>query len=43
MRPPHPEYKITELGNSLLPIINPMLKWGEDHFDFFENKYGIKK
>lgn len=38
--PPRSEYKITELGVSLLPIIDAMLKWGEDHFDIFEKKYG---
>ena len=38
--PPRSEYRITELGLSLLPIIDAMLKWGEDHFDIFEKKYG---
>lgn len=38
--PPRSEYKITELGKSLLPIIDAMLKWGEDHFDIFIAKYG---
>jgi len=38
--PPRSEYKITELGKSLLPIIDSMLKWGEEHFDIFEKKYG---
>ncbi|MCM1504495.1 MAG: helix-turn-helix transcriptional regulator [Muribaculum sp.] len=38
--PPRSEYKITLLGVSLLPIIDAMLKWGEDHFDIFEKKYG---
>lgn len=37
--PPRSEYRITELGLSLLPIIDAMLKWGEDHFDIFEKKY----
>ncbi len=40
--PPRSEYKITELGLSLLPIIDLMLKWGEEHFDIFERKYGEK-
>lgn len=40
--PPRSEYQITELGKSLLPIIDLMLKWGKDHFDFFEKKYGGK-
>lgn len=38
--PPRSEYKITELGLSLIPIIDQMLKWGEEHFDVFERKYG---
>lgn len=38
--PPRSEYTITELGISLLPIIDAMLKWGEDHFDLFLRKYG---
>lgn len=40
--PPRSEYKITELGLSLIPIIDQMLKWGEEHFDIFERKYGKK-
>lgn len=38
--PPRSEYKITALGQSLLPIIDSMLKWGEEHFEIFEKKYG---
>ena len=38
--PPRSEYKITALGLSLMPIIDLMLKWGEEHFDIFERKYG---
>lgn len=37
--PPKSEYKITELGLSLLPIIDSMLKWGQDHMQLFEKKY----
>ena len=40
--PPRSEYKITGLGLSLIPIIDLMLKWGEEHFDIFERKYGRK-
>ena len=40
--PPRSEYQITELGKSLLPIIDSMLKWGEEHYDLFEKKYGKK-
>lgn len=41
--PPRSEYVITELGKSLLPIIDAMLKWGEEHFSLFEKKYGKKQ
>ncbi len=34
--PPRSEYKITELGLSLIPIIDQMLQWGKDHFYIFE-------
>ncbi|MDE7452293.1 MAG: helix-turn-helix transcriptional regulator, partial [Paramuribaculum sp.] len=38
--PPRSEYRITTIGMTLVPIIDAMLKWGEDHFDLFEKKYG---
>lgn len=38
--PPRSLYRITDLGKSLLPIIDAMLKWGEEHIDLFERKYG---
>ena len=37
--PPRSEYKITEIGQSLLPIIDSMLEWGKTHMDLFEKKY----
>ncbi|MDE6321679.1 MAG: helix-turn-helix transcriptional regulator [Muribaculaceae bacterium] len=37
--PPRSEYKITELGLSLIPIIDSMLNWGKDHIELFERKY----
>jgi len=40
--PPRSEYTITELGTSLLPIIDSMLEWGREHMDIFEKKYGGK-
>lgn len=40
--PPRSEYRITELGASLLPIIDSMLIWGRDHYDIFEKKYGSR-
>ena len=41
--PPRSEYKITELGKSLLPIIDSMLEWGKDHMDLFEKKFKNKR
>ena len=38
--PPRSEYSISELGMSLIPIIDSMLMWGEQHMDVFEKKYG---
>lgn len=37
--PPRSEYTITDLGKSLLPIIDSMLSWGEEHYELFERKY----
>ena len=37
--PPKSEYRISELGRSLLPIIDMMLKWGEENYHVFEKKY----
>ena len=41
--PPRSEYRITELGASLLPIIDSMLRWGEEHIALFEKKYAYQK
>ena len=41
--PPRSEYKITELGKSLLPIIDSMLDWGKEHMELFERKFKNKK
>lgn len=38
--PPRSEYRITDLGLSLIPLIDAMLKWGEEHMSLFEKKYG---
>ena len=37
--PPRSEYSITELGRSLLPILDAMIEWGEINQDLFEKKY----
>ncbi|SHN24133.1 helix-turn-helix domain-containing protein [Chitinophaga sp. CF418] len=33
--PPHVEYYLTEFGESLLPVIGEMDKWGSRHLDNF--------
>lgn len=38
--PPRSAYRITDLGKSLLPIIDSMLNWGKEHMELFEKKYG---
>lgn len=42
--PPRSEYQISELGLSLIPIIDLMLKWGQDNMHIFKKKYcAVKK
>lgn len=41
--PPRSSYRITELGRSLLPIIDSMLRWGSEHMEVFEKKYGRRQ
>lgn len=36
--PPRSEYSITELGQSLIPIIDAMIEWGIAHKELFERK-----
>ena len=38
---PHTIYSITELGQSLLPIIDAMIEWGEEHRELLEKKFEI--
>lgn len=38
--PPRSEYSLTELGMSLIPIIDAMLEWGSRNQELFERKYG---
>lgn len=38
--PPRSEYAITELGMSLIPIIDAMMEWGEKNEALFAKKYG---
>lgn len=37
--PPRSEYRITDLGISLIPIIDSMLNWGTAHMQLFQRKY----
>lgn len=41
--PPRSEYKITDLGKTLLPIIDSMMEWGKEHMDLFEKKFKNQK
>lgn len=40
--PPRSEYSITELGKTLIPIIDAMIDWGNKNTELFEKKYGRK-
>lgn len=40
--PPRSEYRISNLGVTLIPIIDAMLAWGNEHYDIFVKKYGAK-
>lgn len=37
--PPRSEYSVTPLGMTLIPIIDSMLRWGEEHSEVFAAKY----
>lgn len=37
--PPRSEYAITELGSTLLPLIDAMIEWGAGHTALFERKF----
>lgn len=34
---PHVEYQLTDLGQSLMPVINLMGQWGEDNLETLKN------
>ena len=38
--PPRSEYFITELGSTLIPIIDAMIEWGERNREVLLRKYG---
>lgn len=37
------EYALTELGCSLLPIIDAMIEWGNRNTEVFERKYALQR
>ncbi len=39
-QPPRSEYFITELGRTLIPIIDAMIEWGKRNREVFLRKYG---
>ncbi len=41
--PPRSEYAITPLGQTLIPIIDAMIEWGNRNADLYERKYGKKE
>lgn len=38
--PPRSEYAITALGQTLIPIIDSMIEWGNSNKELFEKKFG---
>ena len=38
--PPHSEYTLSPLGETLIPIIDAMIEWGNKNAAVFEKKYG---
>ncbi len=34
------EYSLTDLGRTLIPIIDSMIEWGNKNTELFEKKYG---
>lgn len=33
--PPHVEYSLTELGFTLLPVVNHIYRWGQEHMEYY--------
>lgn len=42
-KPPKVEYKLTSLGESLIPVIELTAKWGEAHRDVLEPLFTIEQ
>jgi len=36
--PPKVEYHLTDLGNTILPIVNDMWRWGKENMKFYHEK-----
>ena len=36
--PPKVEYHLTELGETILPIVNEMWRWGKAHMEYYRDK-----
>lgn len=41
--PPHSEYSLTELGRSILPVIDCMEEWGESHRAVYDSSVSFLK
>lgn len=39
-QPPRSVYALTPLGQSLIPIIDAMIAWGDENEELFRKKYG---
>jgi DNA-binding HxlR family transcriptional regulator len=37
--PPKVEYFLTEMGQSILPIVNDIWRWGKEHMRFYYEKF----
>ncbi|MDR1895060.1 MAG: helix-turn-helix transcriptional regulator [Spirochaetales bacterium] len=40
--PPKVEYFLSEMGQSLLPIVNEIWRWGKEHMQFYYEKFQAK-
>ena len=41
--PPRSEYTLTSLGQTVIPIIDAMIEWGNCNTELFKTKYGKKE
>jgi DNA-binding HxlR family transcriptional regulator len=40
--PPKVEYFLTDMGRSILPIVNDIWRWGKEHMRFYYEKFQAK-